>query len=128
MQTDDSLSNFTSPLKMRQRCTLQGPNRARPASSSARAIRLASPLLSAVTAGSIAKTVVTKSDAVSDNTFFRFFSFFLFYTKRQFLINWTDALFRLSSLQSAHSKRSYNKLTVCMCIYTSIGNINFSAL
>jgi hypothetical protein len=73
METDDSLSNFTSPLKMRQRCTLQDPNRARPASSSARAIRLASPLLSAVTAGSIAKTVVTKSDAVSDNTFF--FSF-----------------------------------------------------
>lgn len=66
---DDSLSNFSSELKMRQRCTLQDLNRARPASSSARPIRLASPLLSAVTAESNAKTAATKSDAVSDNLF-----------------------------------------------------------
>ncbi len=70
---DDSLSNFTSELKMRQRCTLQDLNRARPASSSARPIRLASPLLSAVTAESTAKTAATKSDAVSDKLFFLFY-------------------------------------------------------
>jgi hypothetical protein len=65
---------------MRQRCTLQDLNRARPASSSARSIRLASPLLSAVTAESTAKTEATKSDAVSDKTF-------SFLPERQFLIN-----------------------------------------
>ncbi len=57
---------------MRQRCTLQDLNRARPASSSARPIRLASPLLSAVTAESTAKTEATKSNAVSDKLFIIF--------------------------------------------------------
>lgn len=44
---------------------LQDPNRARPASFSAKVTRLASPLLSDVTEEITAKTVAMKLDAVS---------------------------------------------------------------
>lgn len=56
---------------------LQDPNRARRASSSAKATRPASPLLSVATEETTAEMVATKLDAVSFFSFFPFFKIFL---------------------------------------------------